>query len=209
MDESSTAMLAYADGSCLGNPGPGGWGVVIVNPDGSTRTLSGANPATTNNRMEMTAAIEALRFSPPGAEVTIRTDSQYVVKTMTLGWKRRENLDLWRQLDDEAEQRRVRWEWVRGHAGDTHNEQADEIARTAAAAAGKTPSRLSTAKSRRASDNDMDRRTADIEPLLLPGETLKPCAACGNTFVSSDDSRYCSLATCQTKARQSTKRQKP
>lgn len=209
MDESSTAILAYADGSCLGNPGPGGWGVVIVNPDGSTRTLSGANPATTNNRMEMTAAIEALRFSPPGADVTIRTDSQYVVKTMTLGWKRRENLDLWRHLDDEAEQRRVRWEWVRGHAGDTHNEQADEIARTAAAGASKTPPRLATAKPRRSADNDIDRTAAEIEPFLLPGETLKPCAACGKTFVSSDDARYCSLAPCQIKGRQRTKRQKP
>src|SRR5580658_4193153 len=102
MDEAKTTMLAYADGSCLGNPGPGGWGVVLINADGSTRVLSGTNPATTNNRMEMTAAIEALRAFPQGAEVTVRTDSQYVVKTMTLGWKRRENLDLWRELDAEA-----------------------------------------------------------------------------------------------------------
>jgi len=126
-----TQTIAYADGSCLGNPGPGGWGVVIINADGSTHVLSGANPATTNNRMEITAAIEALRAFPPGAEVTVRTDSQYVVKTMTLGWKRRENLDLWRELDAEVARRLVRWEWVRGHAGDAMNQRADALATAA------------------------------------------------------------------------------
>src|SRR5262249_26966050 len=136
--EETTRMVAYADGACLGNPGPGGWGVVIVDGDGSTRVLSGANPATTNNRMEITAVIEALRAFPSGAELTIRTDSQYGVKTMTLGGNRRENIDLWQHLDAEAAHRLVRWEWVRGHAGNEHNEHADELARTAASSAGKT-----------------------------------------------------------------------
>ncbi len=198
-----TETIAYADGSCLGNPGPGGWGVVIINADGSTRVLSGANPATTNNRMEITAAIEALRAFPPGAEVTVRTDSQYVVKTMTLGWRRRENLDLWRELDAEIARRLVRWEWVRGHAGDVHNNRADELARTAAGTAIKGVAPPSAAKSLRASTRDEgeDRTMAELEPLLRPDEAARHCSACGRIFVTTDDSRYCSLAACQIKAR--------
>lgn len=200
-----TQTIAYADGSCLGNPGPGGWGVVIINADGSTRVLSGTNPATTNNRMEITAAIEALRAFPPGAEVTVRTDSQYVVKTMTVGWKRRENLDLWRELDAEAAHRLVRWEWVRGHADDIHNNRADELARTAAAAATKRMAPRSAARSGRASTrNESEEQTmAELEPLLRPDEAARHCAACGRIFVTADDSRYCSLAACQIRARRS------
>ena len=74
----------YADGSCLGNPGPGGWAAVIVKPGGVSSTIYGGNPATTNNRMELTAAIEGLRIIPTGTFVVLRSDSQYVVKTMTL-----------------------------------------------------------------------------------------------------------------------------
>jgi ribonuclease HI len=125
-------LIAYADGSCLGNPGPGGWGVVLVGNGGSRLEFSGAAPCTTNNRMEITAAIEALRKLPPDVEVTLCTDSQYLVKTMTLGWKRRENLDLWKVLDVEAARRKVRWQWVRGHSGHSFNERADELARNAA-----------------------------------------------------------------------------
>jgi ribonuclease HI len=125
--------IVYADGSCLGNPGPGGWGVVLVSEDGFRLEFSGADASTTNNRMEITAAIEALRRLPAGLDVTVRTDSQYLVNTMTLGWKRRENLDLWKRLDTEAALRKVGWEWVRGHSGDTFNERADQLARDAAA----------------------------------------------------------------------------
>jgi ribonuclease HI len=105
---------------------------VLLGSDASRLEFSGVAASTTNNRMEITAAIEALRRLPSGVEVTIRTDSQYLVNTMTLGWKRRENLDLWKILDAEVAQRKVHWEWVRGHSGDTFNERADELARNAA-----------------------------------------------------------------------------
>jgi ribonuclease HI len=105
---------------------------VLIGGEGTRLEFSGASASTTNNRMEITAAIEALRRLPAGIDVTIRTDSQYLVKTMTLGWKRLQNLDLWKQLDAEVAQRKVRWEWVRGHAGHESNERADELARSAA-----------------------------------------------------------------------------
>lgn len=207
MAETLTHALAYADGSCLGNPGPGGWGVVIINPDGSTRALSGANPSTTNNRMEITAAIEALRAFAPGATVTLRSDSQYVVKTMTLGWKRNENLDLWRQLDAEAARRKVLWEWVRGHAGDELNNRADQLARTAATLVVK-PGRRSTAGASRASnpldEDDYEEAWSmyELDPLLRPGEDVRHCRSCRRSFVTADDSHFCSLAACQIRARQ-------
>jgi ribonuclease HI len=124
--------LAYADGSCLGNPGPGGWGVVLIKPSGEEIELSGAHPATTNNRMELTAAIEALRAVPAGSRVTVRSDSELLVKSVNLGWKRNKNLDLWRELDAEKAVRKVSFEWVRGHADDLLNERADRLARGAA-----------------------------------------------------------------------------
>jgi cyclic pyranopterin phosphate synthase len=122
----------YTDGACLGNPGgPGGWGVVIV--DGpEQRELSGAEPRTTNQRMEITAAIKGLEGTPPGSQVKVVSDSQYVVKTMTRGWQRKANLDLWVRLDDLVAARRVAWEWVRGHNGHPMNELADRLANGAA-----------------------------------------------------------------------------
>ena len=121
---SSSPILVYADGSCEGNPGPGGWGIVIVTPDGTHR-LSGGDSQTTNNRMEIMAAIEALRALDPGVPVIVRSDSQYLVRTMNDGWRRTKNLDLWQQLDREVARHDVRFEWVRGHAGDALNEEAD------------------------------------------------------------------------------------
>src|SRR5512146_201841 len=147
----SAPILVYADGSCEGNPGPGGWGVVIVTPQGTHR-LSGGDSQTTNNRMEIMAAIEALRALDPGVPVILRSDSQYLVKTMNEGWRRTKNVDLWKQLDAEVARHDVRFEWVRGHAGDERNEEADELAREAArsaaggnAALGRPPHRLGTA----------------------------------------------------------------
>jgi len=133
---SSSPILVYADGSCEGNPGPGGWGVVIVTPNGTHR-LSGGDSQTTNNRMEIMAAIEALRALDPGVPVIVRSDSQYLVRTMNDGWRRTKNQDLWQQLDREVARHDVRFEWVRGHAGDALNEEADALAREATRIAAK------------------------------------------------------------------------
>jgi ribonuclease HI len=138
MPQRSEIHYVYADGSCLGNPGPGGWAAVIVKPSGVSRTIYGGDPATTNNRMELTGAIEGLRMIPTGTRVVLRSDSQYVVKTMNLKWKRKQNVDLWEKLDAEIAQRQVKFEWVEGHAGDPLNEEADRHARAAAATAAKT-----------------------------------------------------------------------
>ena len=117
----------YTDGACIGNPGRGGWGAVILR-DGYTQETCGRERRTTNNRMEMTAVIEGLALVPQGAEVTVYSDSQYVVNTMTMNWKRRKNQDLWKKLDRETAARRVTWEWIRGHSGHTFNERADRLA---------------------------------------------------------------------------------
>ena len=117
----------YTDGSCLGNPGPGGW-AAIIEEDGTKRSLAGREIDTTNNRMEILAAIKGLEATPEQSEVTVFSDSQYMVNTMTKGWKRKANQDLWARLDGVANRRRVRWEWIRGHAGHPGNEEADALA---------------------------------------------------------------------------------
>ena len=117
----------YTDGACSGNPGPGGWGAVIV-ADGKIERLSGGEGRTTNNRMEMLAAIEGLQAVPASSAVTVFSDSRLLVNTMTLGWKRNKNRDLWERLDDAAAARRVSWQWVKGHAGDPLNQEADRLA---------------------------------------------------------------------------------
>jgi len=120
--------LVYADGSCIGNPGPGGWGVVVQDPDGIVTELNGHDTSTTNNRMELTGAIEGLRATEPGTHVVVRSDSRYVVNSMMLHYKRNKNHDLWELLDAETAARRVRFEWVRGHDTDPINNRADELA---------------------------------------------------------------------------------
>jgi ribonuclease HI len=120
--------LVYADGSCLGNPGPGGWGVIVMRSGEARRELNGFDPSTTNNRMEITAALEGLRATACGSSVVLRSDSQYVIYTLTKGWKRNKNHDLWKLLDAETAARRVRFEWVRGHDSDPFNNRADELA---------------------------------------------------------------------------------
>ncbi|GEP06507.1 ribonuclease HI [Methylobacterium oxalidis] len=132
-------MVVYADGGCDPNPGPGGWGVVISGPNGMLE-LCGGDLGTTNNRMELTAAIRALEHFPDGAQLEMRCDSQYVIKSVTewmRGWKAKgwrtttgevKNVDLMKRLDELASSRDVRWTWVRGHAGDPLNERADRLA---------------------------------------------------------------------------------
>jgi len=185
---------------------------VIVKPAGVSNTIYGGDPATTNNRMELTAAIEGLRIIPNGTRVVLRTDSQYVVKTMTLGWRRKQNVDLWEKLDREVEQREVRFEWVEGHAGDPLNEEADRNARNAAVTAAKSGrvhyhglsivggARKSPTPEDYGADNNSVR---ELRPLLTDSETVRRCIGCGRAYVGSagDDAPYCTLATCQLKAR--------
>jgi len=136
-----TEVVIYTDGACSGNPGPGGWGVVL-RWNGVTKELHGGEPQTTNNRMELTAAIQALEALRRPAEVELWTDSTYVLNGITKwidGWQRNgwmtkarkpvKNADLWRRLADAMSRHEVTWRWVKGHAGDEGNERADELAR--------------------------------------------------------------------------------
>jgi ribonuclease HI len=138
------AIKAYIDGACSGNPGPGGWGVVLLRPDGTSLDLAGYAPQATNNRMELSAAIALLSYLSPDVAVAIYADSKYVVDGVTswmVNWKRNgwrnaqkktvENIDLWQRLDALIEQRGsglLTWHWVKGHAGHTMNERADRLA---------------------------------------------------------------------------------
>jgi len=123
-----TKITIYTDGSCLVNPGPGGWGAVVFLGQGEPQRLSGGEAQTTNNRMELTGAIKGLEATAPGASVDLYSDSSYLVNTMTKNWKRRVNQDLWDQLDALSRLRQVNWLWVRGHDGDPGNEEADRLA---------------------------------------------------------------------------------
>jgi ribonuclease HI len=123
----SNDIVIHTDGACKGNPGPGGWGTVIEQ-NGNQQKLSGSEPQTTNNRMEMTAVIKGLEAVDPLVKVLISSDSTYVINTMTKGWKRKANHDLWDQLDRLVKNRDISWLWVRGHNGDRGNELADALA---------------------------------------------------------------------------------
>ena len=132
---SITQIQIFTDGSCLGNPGPGGWAYIIQ--CGEQRVEgSGHYVETTNNRMEMMAAIEALKIITPAQSVVLHSDSQLLIKTMTLGWKRKKNQDLWAELDRLCLLHRVTWQWVRGHNGHPENEACDTLAQRAASLAG-------------------------------------------------------------------------
>jgi ribonuclease HI len=130
----------FTDGACRGNPGPGGWGA-LLRFQGKEKVLYGGETSTTNNRMELTAAVEALKALKPGCVVALTTDSQYVRKGITEwmdNWKKRgwktaakkpvKNVDLWQQLNEQAGRHQVEWHWVKGHSGHRENEIADQLA---------------------------------------------------------------------------------
>ncbi|MCR5877402.1 ribonuclease HI [Phenylobacterium sp. J367] len=134
-------VMIHTDGACSGNPGPGGWGA-ILQWSGKEKELKGGEPATTNNRMELMAAIQALEALTKPCRVELHTDSQYVQKGIhewIHGWKRRgwktadgkpvKNDDLWKRLDAARARHEVKWHWVKGHAGHELNERADALAR--------------------------------------------------------------------------------
>ncbi len=133
----------YTDGACRGNPGPGGWGVILSYRD-RNKTLSGFDPQTTNNRMELTAAIEGLRALSRACDIELITDSKYVLQGISEwieswksnGWKTAakkpvKNADLWQSLDEQVKIHRINWHWVKGHAGIEGNEMADQLANVA------------------------------------------------------------------------------
>jgi ribonuclease HI len=136
-------LIIHTDGACRGNPGPGGWGA-LLDWNGTRKELSGAEPATTNNRMELTAAIMGLAALKRPSVATVQTDSQYVIKGITEwlpSWKARgwrtadkkpvKNQDLWEKLDQIAAPHTLKWQWVKGHSGDPGNERVDELANLA------------------------------------------------------------------------------
>jgi len=135
-------VIIYSDGACSGNPGPGGWGAVLIFGD-KRREISGGEPHTTNNRMELRAAAEALAALKRPSIAELHTDSEYLRKGITEwitkwkanGWKTAgrepvKNADLWRLLDEARLRHKISWHWVKGHAGEAENERADELART-------------------------------------------------------------------------------
>ena len=144
MSDARKAVQVHTDGACLGNPGPGGWGA-LLRWRGIERELAGGEPDTTNNRMELMAAIAALETLREPCDVVLHTDSQYVRKGITewmanwvrRGWKTSggdpvKNRDLWERLHAAAQRHTVDWRWVKGHSGDPDNERVDQLARLAA-----------------------------------------------------------------------------
>ena len=138
--QNDEAVEIWTDGACKGNPGPGGWGV-LLKMGAIEKTLHGGEPLTTNNRMEMLAVIEALGALKRPCKVLLHVDSQYVMKGMTVwihSWKQRgwrnadkkpvKNADLWQRMDEEVAKHTITWKWVKGHAGDPGNERADLLA---------------------------------------------------------------------------------
>ena len=219
--EREPEILVYADGSCLGNPGPGGWGVVIVERD-ARREYSGGAPRTTNNRMELTAAIEGLRHVPAGATVLLRSDSQYLVKTINYRWKRNANTDQWKELEAEIAKRKVRFEWVRGHAGNALNERADRLALQAAKEAAdarhalprgapteekpdpaRAPSPPAAPASAAPALSEEDATLKALRPLMNEGEVIRQCIHCGGKFIAPERYKhsYCALIACQLERR--------
>jgi ribonuclease HI len=136
-------IKVYTDGSCLGNPGPGGWAAIIIAE--KEEEISGSEKATTNNRMEMTAIIEALKFikkkyskeALQKLNINFFIDSNLVVQTLTSGWKKKKNKDLWAEIEKLSAWLNIKWEWVKAHHEDKYNLKVDKIALKAAESAAK------------------------------------------------------------------------
>ena len=130
---SSPEFVIFTDGACSGNPGVGGWAAILVASDSAGNVIreveiAGFEPYTTNNRMEIMAAIAGLRRLTRPTRVRVVSDSTYLVYTMTRGWNRKANQDLWAELDLAARGHRITWQYVRGHAGHAYNERCDRLA---------------------------------------------------------------------------------
>ena len=182
-----TEVVIYTDGACSGNPGPGGWGVVM-RWQGTEKEMYGAEPLTTNNRMELMAAIQALEALQRPSTVILHTDSKYLLDGITKwiqGWQRNgwktaakkpvKNDDLWRRLVEAMRPHDVSWVWVKGHAGDPGNERADALARRGIeeAASVAQPGAVTSARSprsvRRGEDHDQGQVLGDVgEPVRPP-----------------------------------------
>ena len=139
MATNNSAVIIYTDGGCVPNPGIGGWGAILQYND-TVKELSGGARQTTNNRMELTAALEALKALKRPCKIELYTDSEYLrngITTWLPAWKRRgwqrksgpvKNQDLWQELDEQAQKHQIDWRWVRGHTGDLYNERCDQLA---------------------------------------------------------------------------------
>jgi ribonuclease HI len=209
--------VAYTDGGCLGNPGPGGWGVHVEYPDGRVIDLGGSELQTTNNRMELRAAIEAVRATRGWPAATIIADSQYVIKGITswvAGWKRKGwvtstgqpvvNQDLWEELDALADER-LTWEWTRGHSGDPGNERCDEIAAWFSSSVAPLSRRGAPARSARgaapaSAPRPNGKSSAPSAAARAPGKAAPP----GTTYLSLVDGilqRHSAWADCERRVR--------
>ena len=139
----SDQIRIWSDGACKGNPGPGGW-ASIIQIDGIRKEISGSLPHTTNNIMELTAALEAMRLTPKGSRIILTTDSQYLINGISdwivnwkkNNWKKKDgkpvlNRELWQELDAESRLRHIEWKWIKGHSGHPENERCDQLANNA------------------------------------------------------------------------------
>ena len=144
MHTSKKNIIIYTDGACIGNPGLGGWGAIIINQD-NEKKISGGSQLTTNNRMEMQAVVEALKFIKTASSITLYTDSKYIINGISswiYKWKKNnwtssnkkpiKNIDLWIIIDSFTSKHTIEWKWIKGHSGDYYNEEVDKLARAEA-----------------------------------------------------------------------------
>jgi ribonuclease HI len=189
---SQKKIVIYTDGSCLGNPGAGGWGTLIF-VDGREVILKGGEPDTTNNRMEMVAVLNALEWlveNNGGREVEIYSDSSLVIKSVTEGWKRKKNHDLWEQFDkalDDLKDVKIEWHWVKGHANNEFNERVDKIA---VEESKKQPSGVKTVKKTGNGYycNKCKKETKGMLSLLPDSEMIRvDCDNCGSYIMFAEN----------------------